>query len=159
MFGVPKDYKFSPEFQLMTLDKDGKNKGFFYGVETMSSQKFAQNYGGYPRSDIALINEQQNLSVAQSMLENLPDFGTQNDPNQGLNDIEIMLGVHSKYMQSPAEILPYLEKQIQVRNDRIAAIEAEKSSPAQSQQNQLEKSSPAQFKQDQIDNVKDDVKS
>lgn len=134
MFAVVKDYKMPSEPALKTINKDGSNKGDFYGVETLSSQKFAQNYGGYPRSDIALINEQQNLSVAESMLENLPDFGTQNNPNQGLSDIEIIKGVQSKYMQSPAEVIPYLEKQIQERNDRLAAIEAEKAAAAQAQQ-------------------------
>lgn len=134
MFSVVKDYKVPVEPALKTINKDGSNKGDFYGVETLSSQKFAQNYGGYPRSDIALINEQQNLSVAESMLENLPDFGTQNNPNQGLSDTEIIKGVQSKYMQSPAEVLPYLEKKIQERNDRLAAIEAEKVAAAQAQQ-------------------------
>lgn len=144
MFACPKDYKHAPAVELPVLAKDGSNKGDFYGVETLCSQKFAQNYGGYPRSDIALINEQQNLSVAQSMLENLPDFGTQNNPNQGLSDIEIMKGVQSKYMQSPAEVLPYLEKCIQERNDRFAAYEAEKVAAAQSQQQTVD---------DVIDNV------
>lgn len=134
MFAVVKDYKVPAEPALKTIKKDGSNKGDFFGVETMSSQKFAQNYGGYPRSDIALINEQQNLSVAESMLENLPDFGTQNNPNQGLSDIEIIKGVQSKYMQSPAEILPYLEQKIQERNDRLAAIEAQKAAAAQAPQ-------------------------
>lgn len=143
MFACPKDYKHAPAVELPVLAKDGSNKGDFYGVETLSSQKFAQNYGGYPRSDIALINEQQNLSVAQTMLENLPDFGTKNNPNQGLSDIEIIKGVQSKYMQSPAEVVPYLEKMIQERNDRLAAIEAEKAA-AQAQQNQVN---------DVIDNV------
>lgn len=139
MFAVVKNYKVPSEPALKTIKKDGSNKGDFYGVETMSSHKFAQNYGGYPRSDIALINEQQNLSVAESMLENLPDFGTQNNPNHGLSDFEIMKGVQSKYMQSPAEVIPYIEQKIQERNDRFAAIEAEKAAAdAQVQQNQVD---------------------
>lgn len=144
MFAVVKDYQVPAEPALEIFKKDGSNKGDFYGVETLSSQKFAQNYGGYPRSDIALINEQQNLSVAESMLENLPDFSTQNNPNQGLSDIEIIKGIQSKYMQSPAEVIPYLEKKIQERNDRLAAIEAEKAAAAQAEKTNVD---------DVIDNV------
>ena len=57
------------EITCPVMREDGKNKGDFYGVETLCAKKFAQNYGGYPRSDIALINEQSNIMVARQMLE------------------------------------------------------------------------------------------
>lgn len=114
------------QFSFPELKADGSNANEFFCADVVGARRFAQNYGGYPRSDIALINEQQNLSVAQSMLENLPDFGTKDNPNQGLVDAQIVKGVRSKYMQSPAEVLPYIEQKIQERNDRLAAIEAEK---------------------------------
>lgn len=114
------------EIVMPTLRDDGKNKGDFFGVETLCSKKFAQNYGGYPRSDIAVINEQQNIMVAKQMLENLPDFRTSQNFNANKTDIEVLKGVQSKYMQSPSEFLPYIEQQVQKRIDKAAAVAAYK---------------------------------
>lgn len=109
------------DFELPIMDADGANKRQFYGIETVTKNKFAQNFGGYPRSDIAQILEQQNVAVAEAMLEQLPDYGRSDNPNAGKTDAEIMLGVQSKYMQSPAEILPYIEKQCRLRDERLIA--------------------------------------
>lgn len=112
------------EITCPVMREDGKNKGDFYGVETLCTKKFAQNYGGYPRSDIALINEQSNIMVAKQMLEQLPDFATFSNPNANKSDIEIMQSVQSKFMQSPSEMIPYIEIQIQKRADKAAAVAA-----------------------------------
>ena len=109
------------DVELPVMDADGANKRLFYGIETITKNKFAQNFGGYPRSDIAQILDQQNQSVAEAMLDQLTDFGRSDNPNAGKSDAEIMLGVQSKYMQSPAEILPYIEKQCKLRDERIIA--------------------------------------
>lgn len=115
------DYSEPKELVLPQLAKDGSNKGDFFATETMVSKKFAQNYGGYPRSDIALINEQNNISVARAMVEQLTDYSSVGSENQGKSDAEIMLSVQSKYMQAPAEFLPYLENEISKRDARLAA--------------------------------------
>lgn len=108
------------ELILPKLAKDGSNKGDFYSTETLVSKKFAQNFGGYPRSDIAIINDQNNMAVARAMIEQLIDYSSVGNPNDGKSDTEIMLGVQSKYMQSPAEFLPYFENEIAKRDAALA---------------------------------------
>lgn len=103
---------------LPVLADDGSNRSMFYAVSDLTKDGFARNFGGYPRSDIAIINEQQNISVARAMLENLPDYHSADSPNIG-SDVDIMNSVRSKYMQSPSEILPFIEKEIEKRDVRI----------------------------------------
>ena len=38
---------------------------FFKIVDDWSAQDFAKNYGGHPRSDVALLEEQTDLSFVQ----------------------------------------------------------------------------------------------
>lgn len=103
---------------LPVLADDGHNRSMFYAVSDLTKEDFARNFGGYPRSDIAIINEQQNLSVARAMLENLPDYHSADSPNVG-SDVDVLNSVRSKYMQSPSEILPFIEKEIEKRDVRI----------------------------------------
>lgn len=103
---------------LPVLADDGHNRSMFYAVSDLTKDGFARNFGGYPRSDIAIINEQQNMSVARAMLESLPDYHFADSPNIG-SDVDIMNSVRSKYMQSPSEILPFIEKEIEKRDARI----------------------------------------
>ena len=39
------------------LEKDNSNIRDFYCADVVGDRRFAQNYGGYPRSDIAEINK------------------------------------------------------------------------------------------------------
>lgn len=98
-----------------TLNKDKSNIRDFYSADVVGNRRFAQNYGGYPRSDIAEINEQASLQQAQSLLRDLQVFEPTNE-NAGLNDAEIMLGHKSKYLQSASEMVPWLEQQIAIRD-------------------------------------------
>ena len=100
------------DFVLLKLDKDGSNKSDFFITETLAQKKFAQNYGGYPRSDIALINEQNNISVARAMLEQLTDYGSSQVTNADLSDTQIRESLQSKYSQSPSEVLPIILYQL-----------------------------------------------
>lgn len=103
---------------LPVLADDGNNRSMFYAVLDLTKEGFARNFGGYPRSDIAIINEQQNISVARSMLEQLPDYRSMDNPNPS-SDAEVLSSVRSKYMQSPSEILPFIEREIEKRDARI----------------------------------------
>ena len=49
------------------MEKDGSNANRFFCADVVSNRKFAQNYGGYPRSEIAEINDQANLEIQKSM--------------------------------------------------------------------------------------------
>lgn len=104
-------------FEIEKLSADGSNKDRFYCADVIGSKRFAQNYAGYPRNDIALINEQQNLRVAESMMMELSQLPV-NDSNAGLTDEQILLGHRSKYIQTPAESVAYIEQQIQLRRSQ-----------------------------------------
>lgn len=109
---------------LPVLDKDGKNKCDFYVADVIGNRRFAQNYGGHPRNDISLINEQSNMAVAKSMMESLVELpSTQND---GITDAELRLSLKSKYCQSPSEVLPYYERELQKVYERRIAENAQK---------------------------------
>lgn len=107
-------------FEVEKLSADGSNKDRFYCADVIGSKRFAQNYAGYPRNDIALINEQQNLRVAESMMMELSQLPV-NDSNAGLTDEQILLGHRSKYIQTPAESVDFIEKQIQLRRSQREA--------------------------------------
>ena len=85
------------------MEKDGSNANRFFCADVVSNRKFAQNYGGYPRSEIAEINDQANLEIQKSMLAQLVDFTNQPNPTAGMSDAQLMLSHRSKYQQSQNE--------------------------------------------------------
>lgn len=101
--------------EVATLKKDGSNKSDFFVCDVVGAQKFARNFGGHPRSDLALINEQNDLRVAENLLNRLQDFGSAPDTNAGLSDTEILLAHRSKYCQAPAEQIAYFESELNRR--------------------------------------------
>ncbi len=111
--------------EVAVLDKDGKNKNDFFVCDVIGAQRFARNFGGHPRSDIALINEQNDLRVAENLLNRLQDYGSAPNVNQGLSDSEILLSHRSKYCQAPAEQIAYFESELA----RRAALKESKVSP------------------------------
>lgn len=106
----------------MELLSDGSNKSGFYCPDVVGGRKFVQNYGGYPRSEIAEINALQNMQEQMSLLQNLQDYSPQSNPNAGKTDAEIMLGHRSKYCQTASEMIDWLDYQLQSRaNEREAS--------------------------------------
>lgn len=99
------------------LADDNSNLSDFFSVDTIGDKQFSLNYGGYPRSDIALINEMSDLRTAQSALQNL-DTQVVPDVNVGKSDAEILLQHRSKYCQTAAESIRYHEAMIQLELDR-----------------------------------------
>ena len=105
------------------MEKDGSNANRFFCADVVSNRKFAQNYGGYPRSEIAEINAQANLEIQKSMLAQLVDFTNQPNPTEGMSDAQLMLSHRSKYQQAPSEMQSWLEGQLQIRDaQRVQAI-------------------------------------
>lgn len=100
------------------LESDGSNVGLFYCADVVGARRFAQNYGGYPRSEIAEINEAQSLELQMNLLSSLNDYSPKDNPNSGLSDAEIMLGHKSKYIQTPSESVRWLESQIAERDSK-----------------------------------------
>lgn len=100
---------------LPQIAEDNSNINDFYIADVVGNRRFAQNYGGYPRSDIAEINAQASLQQAQNLLRDLAEVPV-TDVNSGLSDAQIMLGHRSKYVQTPSESVRFLESQIAIRD-------------------------------------------
>lgn len=103
------------------LANDGSNVKDFFVADVIGSKRFAQNYGGYPRSEIAIINEQSNVKLAAQMASDLVDYSPKDNPNAGKTDAEIMLSHRSKYQQTPSESISWLENQLELRRQSIIA--------------------------------------
>lgn len=112
------------------LSKDKSNANQFFCADVVGHKRFAQNFGGYPRSEIAEINAQTDLAVQSSLLAQLTDYSTGDNPNAGLTDAEIMLSHKSKYCQTSNEVISWLEGRIAERDARIAAAELKESKEA-----------------------------
>ena len=121
------NYKFLSEhidsnvrFVPKKLESDGSNAFDFYSSDVVGNKRFAQNFGGYPRSEIAEINDQMTLQAQKNLLEQLEDYSSLNK-SAGLSDVEIALGHKSKYMQTPSEMQSWLMDQLAIRDARRAA--------------------------------------
>ena len=110
------------------LAADGSNAQDFFCADVVSNRKFAQNFGGYPRSEIAEINDAANIEIQKSLLQQLTDYSTHDNPNAGLTDADIMLSHRSKYQQAPSEMQDWLVGQLNIqaakRAETIAAYQA-----------------------------------
>ena len=104
------------------MEKDGSDANDFFCADVVSDRKFAQNFGGYPRSEIAEINEAASLEMQKLLLQNLQDFRHAADgQNAGRSDAVIALGHRSKYCQMPSEMVAWTEEQIKISSDLRAA--------------------------------------
>lgn len=100
-----------PEFK-----KDGSNSCDFFCADVVGARRFVQNFGGYPRSEIAEINAQASLQAQMNLLQDLEDYSPKTNPNAGLTDAQIMLSHKSKYQQAPSEMQDWLSEQIKLRD-------------------------------------------
>ena len=103
------------------MKPDGSNVKDFFCADVIGNRRFAQNYGGYHRSDIAEINAATNLDVQKQLLSQLEDYSSANNQNAGLSDIEISLGHRSKYCQMPTEMQLWLQSQLEIRDAKRSA--------------------------------------
>lgn len=97
------------------LKDDKSNVAQFFVADVVGNKRFAQNFGGYPRSEIAEINAQANLQAQMNLLSELQDYSPFVNSNAGKSDVEIMLSHRSKYCQSPTEQVSWLEGQLHER--------------------------------------------
>ena len=116
--------------KLPKFNKDGSNASDFYSADVVGHKRFAQNFGGYPRSEIAEINAQTNLENAKQLLSQLTDFSEAGNQNAGVPDAVISMGHKSKYMQCPAEMIDYVDSQL-AKRDAILAERAAQLAVAQ----------------------------
>lgn len=108
-----------PALNMPAPEFNEKNIKAFYRPDVIDGS-FTENYGGWPRNDIALINEQTSLEAAKVMLDNLAQM-PQSTENAGLSDAEIMLSHRSKYCQSASEVTEWLENQLALRDSRSSS--------------------------------------
>ena len=98
---------------------------FFKPVDEYTSREFARNYGGHPRSDIALLNEQTDMSAVQWLLDKLV-----NRPSDGvgpeISDKDLSINHKSRYCQTASEMIDYYEQLLKQRDDRELAQMEEK---------------------------------
>lgn len=106
------------------LKEDNSNISAFFCPDVVGDKRFALNYGGYPRSEIAEINAAADLNQQMSLLSQLTDYSSDSNPNSGLSDADIMLGHRSKYCQTPSEQVRWFESQIHERDLKRAAVES-----------------------------------
>lgn len=116
-------YNLPVENIVPVLKEDGSNKNAFYCADVIGQRKFAQNYAGYPRSDISIINEQSDLKVAQNIFNDLVEY--QSDGfNSSYSDAEIMLSHRSKYQQAASEKIAWYENQLEIARIKQESLKA-----------------------------------
>ena len=85
----------------------------FYCADVVdTTRSFARNFGGYVRNDIAIINEQNNVEVAMSLVDRLVQRPS--DGKVDLPDEKLRLAYRSKYCQTPSEQCLWYEEQLRL---------------------------------------------
>lgn len=106
------------------LNDDGSNVGDFFCADVVGNRRFAQNYGGYPRSEIAEINEAASMQEQMNLLSMINDYTPSSNPNAGLSDAEIMLSHKSKYQQTATELQSWIVNQINIRDAKASSVKS-----------------------------------
>ena len=106
---------------VMKLASDGSNGSGFYRADViMCSGKEFKNYGGYPRNELAIINEQQSLEAAQVLCDKLIELPDDSKLPKDISDAELMLTMKSRYCQTPSEQIAHYERLLEMKENRLA---------------------------------------
>lgn len=98
------------------------NQNDFYKADFLGKTgKEFRNYGGYPRNPIAIINEQQNLEVANALMQQITILPDDTKIESKVSDSDLKMMMRSRYAQTPSEQIAHIENVLKVRDDRIAA--------------------------------------
>lgn len=93
--------------------KEGFRDSLFCGhVEPLKN--FELNAGGHVRNEIARIREETDINVANNLISRLTEIHS-SGANEGKTDAEILLGWKSKYLQTPSEMVDYIESRIDAK--------------------------------------------
>lgn len=103
------------------LAQDGSNGSQFYtgDVLNLRGDEF-KNYGGWPRNELAIINEQQSEAIAQAMCDKLVQVHDDGTLEKDMPDSELRLQLKSRYCQTPSEQTAHFERLLEIRDERIA---------------------------------------
>lgn len=95
---------------------NNENVAAFYAVADIPTQKsFVRNYGGYVRSDIAQIIDEQNQEVALQLSARLIE---RPDDTSDRSVVDILASHHSKYSQTPSEMIEFIDNQLSLRDQK-----------------------------------------
>lgn len=92
---------------------------FFAVTDLETSKSFCKNYGGYPRSDIAQIIDENNEEVAVQLATRLLNRQTEN--TSSVTDVDLLASHRSKYLQTPSEMVEWIDSKLALRDERQAA--------------------------------------
>lgn len=93
---------------------------FFRKLDDLTANSFARNYGGHPRSDVALLNDQIDLTGVNAILARL-DERKGDGYGSDVSDADIRLAFKSKYCQSASEMIKYYENLLEIRDNKALA--------------------------------------
>lgn len=107
------------------LADDKSNIGLFF-ASGAPLKDFEMNFGGHPRNDIALINAQEELAVAESLIRKLSVLPSSGVTDSSLSDSDVIeMSFKSKYCQTPAEYVRTVESKVEAQFGRdVAAARA-----------------------------------
>lgn len=99
------------------VDGESSPFGYYQICDDFTQQDFARNYGGHPRSDIALLEEQQDLTFVNNLLSRLNERKSDGVGDE-VSDADLSVAFKSKYCQTASERIKYYENLLKVRDDR-----------------------------------------
>lgn len=105
------------------LDEKKSNIDDFFKVDVAGNKALPLNYGGWIRSDLAVLNAANDMNVAKALANSLVELPDSTTGNVGLTDEEIILQARSKYSQTPSEMTRYIEQQIEFRDQQVAVVQ------------------------------------
>lgn len=117
MFGAV-DSVVLPMKPIMEMDETSDPHGFYQIVDDFAAQDFAKNYGGFARSDVAILEEQEDLTYVNNLLARLNERHSDGVLESALSDADLMLSHKSKYCQSASEKIKYYENLLEERDRR-----------------------------------------
>lgn len=98
---------------------------FYKPVDEYTSREFARNYGDHPRSDIALLNEQTDMSAVNWLLDKLQQRKS-DGVGSDISDKDLSISHKSKYCQTASEQINHYERILEERDNRELAQMEEK---------------------------------
>lgn len=113
---ISRDGFVAPDLSV-TLNADKSNVGKFFIADVRGGKSFLHNDAGYPMNDIDAIFRQQDSLVRESMIKNLEEVPTTGLPADVPNS-EVLLGLRSRYLQTPSEMVSWYEKQLEIADAR-----------------------------------------
>lgn len=108
-----------------SIADDKSNIKDFYCADVHGGRAFLRNDAGYPLNDIDMILRQQDAKVRESLLSQLEEVPTTGVPADTPND-EVLLGLRSRYQQTPSEMVSWYEKQLEIYENKIQVQQVEK---------------------------------